>query len=744
MMGRSSGSSRPDREEKVVPTLCSSHCGGSCLLRVHVKDGVITRIETDDSNEPQLRGCMRGRAYRQRVYAPDRVLYPLKRIGERGEGKFQRISWDEALTTVASELKRVRDTYGPASIMLAAMGGDVTMLHRAHLVDRLLSMAGGYTHTSGITSFGQGMFSSIATYGTLYASNDRADLLNSRLIILWGFDPAKSVNGTNTAWYLARAREKGTRIISVDQVFSDSAATLVSASGGWIPIKPATDTAMLLAMAYVIITEGLQDQAFLDKYTFGFDKYKDYLLGKEDGIPKTPQWAESITGVSAETIANLAREYATTKPAALLSGIAPGRTTCGEMHHRAASVLAAITGNVGIPGGDAAGRAWESFLGGLPYKISPTRTGMPTAKNPVDEGFPLSKNHLPAYSGPWVPYSRVADALIKGKAGGYYADYKLLFMVNVNFLNAMPNINKVVEALKKPEFTMVMEQFMTPTVKFADIVLPVCTYMERNDFTAGAQTYFYGFQNKAIEPLGESKSHLDICTALAEKLGISDYNDKTEDYWLRHLAQKAEIPDYERFKKDCVYHIETDEPYVAFKEQIDDPEHHPFRTPSGKIEIYSQVMAEWNNPRLPPIPKWIDSIEIPGDPLSEKFPLQLITSHGKRRALGQFETLPWLKELVPQEVWLNPADARARGIKDGDMVQAFNGRGVVMLPAKVTPRIMPGVVQIESGAWYNPDGKGVDRGGNSNVLTTDEPSLAGNFSYNNCLVEVKKVEGQVD
>ena len=352
--------------EEIVTTTCASHCGGSCILKLHLKDGVITRIETDDGEEPQLRACLRGRAYRQRVYAPDRLLYPMKRIGERGEGKFERISWDEALDTIASEIIRVRDTYGPASILYLHMGGDLGNLHTAGQMAKVLSLAGGFTEAWGMTSFQGGMYAQQVTYGTHYTCNTRDDLVNSRLIIMWGWNPASTITGVNTNWYLAQAKEAGAKIVAVDPRYTDSAATFAHQ---WIPIRPGTDGAMLLAMAYVMIKENLQDQQFLDTYTLGFDKFKDYVTGIEDGVAKTPAWAEAITGVPATTIENLAREYATIKPAALMAGIAPGRTAYGEQYHRIAITIAAMTGNIGIHGGDAAGRAWESVIGGYPYKM---------------------------------------------------------------------------------------------------------------------------------------------------------------------------------------------------------------------------------------------------------------------------------------------------------------------------------------------------------------------------------------
>ena len=343
------------KREEIVSTVCSTHCGGICLLKVHVADGTITRIETDDGREPQLRACLKGRAMRQRVYAPDRLKYPLKRTGKRGEGKFERITWEEALETIASELKRARETYGPAAILFRSGGGDLGLVHGSGTaMARLLSLFGGYTTTWGSNSWEGATFASAATLGTIHVENGRDDLLNSRFIILWGCDPAVTVHSTNTLWYLIQAKEKGARIVSVDPRLSDGMATLADR---WIPLRPTTDTAMLIAMAHAMVKEKLHDQGSLDRYTIGFDRFKAYLLGEEDGVAKTPAWAEAITGVPADDIETLAREYATNRPAALIAGISAGRTMMGEQYHRAAITLAAMTGNIGVSGGHPGG--WE-------------------------------------------------------------------------------------------------------------------------------------------------------------------------------------------------------------------------------------------------------------------------------------------------------------------------------------------------------------------------------------------------
>jgi anaerobic dimethyl sulfoxide reductase subunit A len=248
--------------EQTIMTTCSSHCGGCCGLKVYVKDGAITRIETDDGEEPQARACLKGRAYRQRVYHRDRLLHPLKRIGERGEGKFERISWEEALDTVASEIKRVRDTHGPQSILLKTSVGDMNFVHTgAMVVEKLLAMAGGYSAPWGYFSYEGGTFAELTAYGTMSSQSSRHDFLNSHMIIMWGWDPATTIQDTNTAWWLAQSREAGCRIVSIDPRLTDTTAAVAHQ---WIPIRPGTDTAMMIAMAYAILKEGLQDQAFID------------------------------------------------------------------------------------------------------------------------------------------------------------------------------------------------------------------------------------------------------------------------------------------------------------------------------------------------------------------------------------------------------------------------------------------------------------------------------------------------
>ncbi len=718
--------------EKEVLTSCPHDCGGRCVLTLHVKDGVITRIESDTGEEPQLRACARGRAYRQRVYAPDRLKYPMKRVGARGEGRFERISWDEALNTVAAELQRVKKQHGNDALFYVPYSGNTgTFLHSQLAVNRLLTMFGGFTPVWGSASFWGNLFASNVTYGTLTTGNTRDDLLNSRLIIMWGWNPAVSIQSTNTSWYLARAKEAGARIIAIDPRFTDSAAAFAQA---WIPIRPGTDTAMLVAMAQVIISAGLQDRTFIDACTVGFPQFQAYVMGETDGTHKTPRWAEAITGVPAGRIEELAREYATLKPAALLTLGAPGRTAFGEQFHRAAATLAAITGNIGVHGGDAAG------FGLVQVGLEPlSSAGLLKGAMP---------GNLPEGTSPkrGVHITKVWDAILRGKSGGYETDFKLLYITNGNPVNQFLNTNKAVRAMHAIEFVAVHEQFMTATARFADILLPVNTQLERNDIIrpwhSGA---YYMYLNKAIDSLYESKSDLEICTELATRLGIEGYCEKTEDEWLREFwkgaaehAHTKPLIDYDELKAKGVHKIKLTQPVVAFRRESADPAAHPFPTPSGKIEIFSQRLADMNNPLLPPIPTYIETWESPNDPLAAQYPLQLITTHIKRRIHANLDNIPLLRECEPQALWINSIDARARNIANGGMVRIFNQRGAVVIQAKVTERIMPGVVSLDEGAWYKPDEQGIDRGGCCNVLLRDEHSPAGAFCGNTCLVQVEQ------
>lgn len=719
----------------IIPTGGCYDCGGRCVLKVHVRNGRAVRVESDDGEEPQLRACARGRAFRQQVYSPDRLRFPLKRVGERGEGKFEPISWEEGLDRVAWELVRIKETYGAEAILVHTYSGQVGMFHSSMFLRSLLSHFGGYTSGWGGASAEASVFASRATYGTLSTGHTRDDLVNSRLILLWGVNPAESIYGTNTSFYLVKAKEAGAKVVVVDPRYT---ATVATFADRWIPIRPGTDAAMMIAMAYVMIEENLYDREFVSRYTLGFEEFEKYATGLEDGVAKSPSWAEAKTGVPAATIVSLAREYATMKPAALIPGYAPGRTAFGEQYHRAASTLAAMTGNVGIHGGGAAGFERGPVGPMVPPYFSELKDGATYQEQLKALDVPRRLRKHPHFCNLW-------DAILLGKAGGYPSDIKMAYIAAANPLNQFPNVNKGVQALKKLEFIVVHEQFMTATARFADILLPVTTLWERNDFARPwlSGPYFL-YLNKVIEPVPETKSDFEICRELAKRLGVQDpLLELSEEEGICQMIRGMgdmvpEISDLEEFRRDGVHKIRLFQPVVSFKKQVEDPEHNPFPTPSGKIEIYCQRLAELNNPNIPAIPKYIEPWEGPGDSLRERYPLQLLSFHHKARAHSCFYTNSWLREIEPQSLWINVNDARERNIENGEEVRVYNDRGEIVVRAQVTDRIMPGVVALGEGAWYFPDESGRDRGGNPNVLTRDHHAPGGGFPYNSCLVQVER------
>ncbi len=730
----------PDDEVRVVRATSSFDCGGRCPLRLHVKGNVIVRVEGDDAEEPaQLRTCLRCRAYRQHIHHPERLMYPQKRIGAKGEGKFARITWDEALDRLAGELRRVRDSYGNGAILLMTGGGYLAALHRGgNAAQRLLNQFGGcVTHYGNISSEGA-VWASLTQYGSVMVGHSREDMLNSKLILLWGWDPARMISGTNSMYHLIRARENGARVIAIDPRYHDTAAT---AAHEWIPIRPGTDTAVMVAMAYVMIQENLHDPVFLDRYTVGFDQFKAYVTGKEDGTAKTPAWAAQISGVPAERIARLAREYASTRPAALMDCQGPARSAMGEQYNRCAATLCAMTGNVGRPGGSAGGG-----LMGIPIAHMFRNPGIPAGKNPFELQGPKVKGTLDIRERviKRIHINTLFDAILQGQKGGYPTDIRMAWSMCNNYLNQTGNSNKAARALQKLEFFAVQELFMTAQARYADLLLPVTSAAERSDLMRPwpSGPYFM-FSNRALEPLGECKSDLDITAELAERLGIADFNPRSEEEWLRKFYEESNdlkqyVPDYERFKREGIQRVQLEAPIIAFRKQIEDPEHFPFETPSGKIEIYSQRVADMNHPLCPPIPKYLNTAEDCSDPLRAKYPLQLLTPHPRNRVHSELYKVEWLRETEPHRVWINPLDANARGIRDGEEVHVYNDRGTIAIPAWVTERIIPGVVSVFEGAWYAPDENGIDRGGCANTLTRDAYSGGGAAVLNTSLVEVAK------
>jgi anaerobic dimethyl sulfoxide reductase subunit A len=480
-------------------------------------------------------------------------------------------------------------------------------------------------------------------------------------------------------------------------------------------------------------------QKFLDSNTVGFDMFRDYVLGVEDGVPKTPSWAEAITGVPESVIERLAVEYATTSPAALIPGWAPARGARGEQFSRAANTIIAMTGNIGVPGGCA---------GGLMRPDVGVKMELPTTlPNAVDRDAPPRRESLFGTQGAAnvestrIHGTKVYDAILRGRAGGYPCDPKLAYVVARNVLDTHLNVNKGISAFKSLEFIVVQEQRMTPTARYADILLPVNTSMERDDVIQpwlGAPYSF--FMNRAINPMFEAMSDREICAQLASRLGISDFAEgRTDEEALAAMVEGASgVQDSSQFRREGIARAETERPFIAFGPQVQDPVRNPFPTPSGKIEIYSERLAEMNNPEISPVPRYLPSPEGHEDAVPGKYPLQILSAHHFSGTHTTLEGIPWLDEAGPRRLWINTRDAVRRGISNGDSVLVFNDRGKVLVQVEVTERIMPGVVNLPHGGWSAFDENGVDRGACANVLTSSEHSPGGAWSVNTTRVEVTK------
>lgn len=737
-------------ETKIIHTMGRNNCGGRCIIHAHVRDGQIEKLTTDTpqaaGDDVPLCACVRGLNYHKTFLGPDRLRYPMKRVGERGEGKFQRISWEEATDLIAREWVRIRDTYGPGSRYVNYATGISAAISGSSLAKRLLKLDGGYL----------GYYNSYSTacirkatdlmYGTCETGNSLVDWLNSNLIILWGHNPAETKFDSQTMYYLRRARKKGIPIIVVDPRRNDTAEQL---GAEWVPLRPATDAALQDAMAYVIVEEGLQDQDFLDRCCLGFDKAHmpegvdpsecvlSYLTGEKDGVAKTPEWAEAITGVPAETIRSLAIRYATARPAALVQGFGAQRHAYGEQGARGGILLACMTGNVGVSGGWASG---SGLCTQHPW------VDMPDVPNP----YPME---IPTYL--WTEAVVRGHELteLDGVTGGeqLQSDIKMILNLAGNCLiNQHGDINRTAAILRdtsKCEFIVCSDLFMTASAKFADVLLPGVSMFEGENITQPWQYGdFVGFNNQVIEPMYEGRFEYDWLSEVAEKIGLGPQftEGRTLGQWLEWCYEdlrrkEPELPDYETFKKAGIWRYQNTPVRIAFADQRRDIDHHPFPTPSGKVELFSPKIWQTRfREFMPAIPRYVDPPEGPNDPLRELYPLQLIGWHTKRRCHSIHDNNQAMHAIDPQALWMHPKDAQARGITEGQQVLIWNDRGRVQIGAHLTDRIMPGVVALSQGAWYAPDENGTDHGGCINVLTSLRPTpyARGNGQHTN-LVEVR-------
>jgi anaerobic dimethyl sulfoxide reductase subunit A len=525
-------------------------------------------------------------------------------------------------------------------------------------------------------------------------------LLYSRLIILWAMNPAETRMGPNLCHLIAQARDHGARVWLIDPRYTDSAVL----ADEWMPLRPGTDAALVAAIAHLWETQGLVDHEFMASHAAGYDVYRRYVLGEHDGMPKTAAWAAEITGVTEERICQLASEYARAQPAVILSGLGPQRALFGEQISRALLTLACMSGNLGIPGG------------GIAY--SETSPGQVTLTELPRGPHPLART---------VSFNTWASEILDDTLD---PPLKMAYVVAGNVINRSPDTRANIQALQQLDFVVVHEPFHTPTARYADIVLPICTDLERSDLVVDGGRVFLCEQ--AVPARGQSHTDYWVFSQLAERLGFGpQYTQlRTEWEWLTHIVEQSDLSRDElragAVRQECAPSV----PFAAFRK---DPAAYPLQTESGRIQILYPKAEDYG---LPAIPAYVPT----DDGVATGHPLQLVTPHSKLRANSGDFANPWLQRLEPQAVWVNSQDAASRGIHHGDLVTVHNQRGTVLLPAKVTERIMPGVVCIYQGSWYRPDRDGVDRGGCPNVLTEQRESPTGGLATHSAWVEVTRRE----
>lgn len=787
-------------ESQWVAASCWHNCGGRCLLKAEVMDGTVLRVKTDDTHPdsadfPQQRACVRGRAQRMQILGADRLKYPMKRKnwapggGQkelRGRDEWVRISWDEALDLVAEEIKRIVATHGPASILGEVNAG----------MERVFALYGGRAVSWGSTSWGTWPVVGPTVAGPYANSesntgNDRMRLRQSKLIIMWGANPAISSNGNPTYNYL-QAKKAGAKFIFVDPYYNESAQVL---GDEWIPTRPGTDTPFLLGMAYHMIVNNLHDQAFLDSYTVGFDadhmpagadpteNFKDYVLGTYDGVPKTPEWASAICGTPPEKIRALATEYAITQPTMVICGGCTSRTNRGEQVAHAFLTLACMTGNLGIPGAGTGLSVHNRAGNAGPSLVSAGSTGLKSIENPVD--VRLNQNEM------WTAI--LTGKYTAGKDDIRDVNIQLIYYDARSSLNQKMGMTKGIEAHRQVEFVVTQNFVLNTNAKYSDIVLPVTTQWEKfGGFRSGNREALF-FDSLVIDPLFEARDDIWVAKEIGKRLGLkveeiepipfkqqifnqlagakvvtadgAGYEplvtitaDDIAEWGVEGEPQTGRIG-VKEFKQKGLYQVPRTPGdnfgFTEFEDYVKDPAGAPRETPSAKIEIHCQTLADkieaygWNSKSPiaaydPPEEGYEDTFADWPNRVKGDYPLQLYTIHYERRSHSIFDNVPWLREFFPQEFVMNPIDAAARGLQHGDIALISSRHGKVIRPVFVTERMMPGVTTLGEGAWAEIDEEsGIDKAGATNTLNGPIPTGQGHAGWNTCNVQVEPYTGPI-
>jgi biotin/methionine sulfoxide reductase len=701
---------------------------------------------------------------------PARITWPYVRKGwldhgpgapGRGDEPFVPVPWDTALDLLAGELRRVYRDHGAEAVYGGSYGwASAGRFHHAQSqVHRFLNCLGGYVRH--VNSYSLGTSTVLLPYviadvNVLLTRATAKSVVaeHSELVVAFGGLSPKNaavspggVSRHNARSWVSAARARGCRFVSVSPIRDDTPA---EAQAEWIAPRPGTDAALMLALAQVLDAGGLADTGFLDRYTVGYPQFARYLRGEVDGVVKDPPWAEAITGVPAARIRELAHEMAAARTLVTVSWSLQ-RARHGEQPLWLGVVLASMLGQIGLPGGGF-GHGYGSA----------SLVGEPAPQVPVPR-LPQGQNGVSAF----IPVARVADMLLNpGAAYDYngqrltYPDIQLVYWCGGNPFHHHQDLARLREAFARPETVVVHDPFWTATARHADIVLPVTMTIERDDYGSGQNDRMFFPMPTLTRPHGEARDDYAIFAGLADRLGVGqDFTEgRTAVDWLRHLyeewrgklAERGQaVPVFDEFwASDGLELPVASAPQVAFADFRADPEGHPLTTPTGKIEIFSETIGSYRYPDCPGHPVWREPDEWLGSLAARRFGLQLVANQPRSRLHSQLDVgahSQSVKIAGREPVRLHPADAAARGLRDGDLVRIFNDRGACLAGLAVDEAVRPGVAQLSTGAWYDPDpaNPGFCRHGNPNVLTADRPSstLSQGCTGQLALVEIESYRG---
>lgn len=664
--------------EKILKTTCPKDCFGNCSLKVFVNKGEIIKIEgTEENRATNGTPCIKGMAFKDYVYSKNRVHYPMVRVGERGEGKFQRVSWETAIERICENLKRVKEEYGPLGVMYYSASGTMGMM--SNYFKSFFYQYGGYTTKKGNLCNSAGVEATKLTYGEV-KHNAPWDVENSKLIILWGKNPAHT--NVHEIKYINNAISKGGKLITIDPIKTPSAAN----SHLHVAPKPGTDMALALCIINMLIARGSIDSNFINDYTYGFDYLKNHVA--DYSISRVSK----ICDISEEEIVSIVELIENNKPMTLICGIGLQRYKKGGQTVRAISIIPALTGDIGKKGSGFrfTNVQWEK----LSWPFLP-------------QSNCIVRNEYPA--------SLLADALDK------YCNPKIsmLWVERTNPLVTHPDVCKLKQQLRKLDFVVVVDQFMTDTAKFADIVLPAQSFFEYTDILKGYWTPYISCFQKVIEPVGESKNEAEIYRMMGKQMGydmnlLPVYDDAAIKTILNQSGVNVslEVLKQEPFMEDQME--------IAFEDR-------KFNTPSGKIELYSDtVIKKWGEN---PMPAFTENADI-GKSL---YPLRFLSTHPRERIHSQFADIERIM-LDKPIIYINEKDAKERGISQDDKVEVFNNTGKIFAFADVSQIVKTGVVNVYEGLSEK-------TGASVNMLTCQDVSDIGwGATYFECFVEVKKFD----